>query len=244
MATVTEIASGVYRINLVIPGRPVTFSLFLIDDDVPTLIETSFGGFFDEVKDAVGKVLDPRLIRQIVVPHFEGDECGGLNKFLAIAPDAVTICSPIGSGSIRDFTGREPQVVADGEVLAIGQRKLRFLLAPYVHAWDSLLVFEETQNVLYSSDLFIQPGDDKAVTDQDLSEQMAALYRRIGLMPSMKHLHAALDKMESLNIETIACHHGSVLNGDLSPYFQILRDEDVTGFAADGVLSAPDLMRE
>jgi len=244
MATVTEIASGVYRINLVIPDRPVTYSLFLIDDDIPTLIETSFGGLFDEVKDAVARVLDPRNIRQIVVPHFEGDECGGLNKFLAIAPDAVPICSPIGSSSIRDFTGREPQVVADGEVLAIGRRNLRILLTPYVHAWDSLLVFEETQNVLYSSDLFIQPGDGKAVTDQDLSEQMADLYRRIGLLPSMRHIHAALAKMESLNIETIACHHGSVLTGDLSPYFKILRDEDVTGISEAGIHSIPNLMRE
>ena len=244
MATVTEIASGVYRINLVIPDRQVTYSLFLIDDDIPTLIETSFGGLFDEVKDAVGKVLDPRKIRQIVVPHFEGDECGGLNKFLSTAPDAVPICSPIGSGSIRDFTEREPKVVADGEVVAIGRRKLRFLLTPYVHAWDSLLVFEETQNVLYSSDLFIQPGGEKAVTDQDLSERMVEFYRRAGVMPSMKHIHAALDKMESLNIETIACHHGSVLTGDLSPYFKILRDEDVTGLADYGIHSSANLMRE
>lgn len=244
MATVTEIASGVYRINLALPDRPVTYSLFLVDDEIPTLIETSFGGVFDEVKEAVESVLDPRKIRQIVVPHFEGDECGGMNQFLSIAPDAVPVCSPIGAASIRDFTGREPKVVADGEMLAIGERNLRFLLTPYVHAWDSLLVFEETQNVLYSSDLFIQPGDRKAVTDQDLSEQMADLYRRIGVMPSMKHLHAALDKMESLHIETIACHHGSVLNGDLSPYFKILRDEDVTGISESGIHSAPNLMRE
>ena len=244
MATVTEIAQGVYRINLVIPDRPVTYSLFVIDDDEPTLIETSFGRAFQEVKEAVEKLLDPRQIRHIVVPHFEGDECGGLNKFLAIAPNAVPICSRIGSSSIRDFTEREPKVVSDGEILAIGSRKLRFVLTPYVHAWDSLLVYEETQKVLYSSDLFIQPGEGKAVTDQDLSELMVESYRGSGVMPSMKHIHSALDKLDPLDITTIACHHGSVLTGNLTPYFQALRDEDVTGLAEYGTPASPNFMRE
>ena len=50
MASITEIATGVYRINVVLPDRPVSFSLFLLDDDDPTLIETSFASVFDEVK--------------------------------------------------------------------------------------------------------------------------------------------------------------------------------------------------
>ncbi|MCI0864050.1 MAG: MBL fold metallo-hydrolase, partial [Chloroflexi bacterium] len=114
MATVTEIASGVYRINVVLPDRPVSYSLFLVDDDSPTLIETSFAAVFDEVKVAVESVVDLKKIERIVVPHFEGDECGGLNKFLAAAPNAVAICSPIGSSSVRDFTGKEPVVISDG----------------------------------------------------------------------------------------------------------------------------------
>ena len=145
MATVTEIAEDVYRINVVLPGRRVTFSLFLINDDLPTLVETSFGRVFDEVKEAVGKVLDPRELRHIIVPHFEGDECGALKKFLDIAPNAVPVCSPTGASSVGDFAEQDPQTVVDGEVLCIGSRRLRFILTPYVHLWDSLVVYEETQ---------------------------------------------------------------------------------------------------
>ncbi|MFQ6028448.1 MAG: FprA family A-type flavoprotein [Dehalococcoidia bacterium] len=244
MANIDEIAAGVYRINLVIPDRPVTFSLFLIDDDLPTLVETSFGRALEEVREAVSRVLDPEKIRHIVVPHLEGDECGGLSKFLAVAPRAVSICSPVGSSSIRDFTEREPKVVQDGETLSLGNKTLRFVLTPYVHTWDSLLVFEDTQGTLFSSDLFIQPGLGKAVTDRDLSEQMVELYRRGGLMPSMKHLHRALYKLEPLDIKTIACHHGSVLNGNLHPYFQALWDQDVTGLADSEASAYTKLMQE
>ena len=36
----------------------------------------------------------------------------------------------------------------------------------------------------------------------------------------MKHLHSALDKLDALDIKTIACHHGSVLTGQPEPLFQ------------------------
>ena len=244
MASITEIASGVYRINVVLPDRPVSFSLFLLDDDSPTLIETSFASVFDEVKIAVESVVALEKIEQIVVPHFEGDECGGLNKFLAAAPNAVAVCSPIGYSSTRAFTGKEPPVIADGQELATGLRKLRFFLTPYVHAWDSLLAVEETQGTFFSSDLFIQPGHGKALTDEDLSEQMVDLYRRIGLMPSMAHIRAALQKMKDLEIKTIACHHGSVLTGDLGPYYRAMWEQDFTGLLESGSYSRPNFMDE
>ena len=244
MASITEIGTGVYRINVVLPDRPVSFSLFLLDDDDPTLIETSFASVFDEVKLAVESVVDLNKIKHIVVPHFEGDECGGLNKFLAAAPNAIAVCSPIGSSSIRDFTGKEPLVIADGQELATGLRKLRFFLTPYVHAWDSLLAVEETDGTFFSSDLFIQPGYGKALTYEDLSEQMIDLYRRTGLMPSMAHIRAALEKMKDLEIKTIACHHGSVLSGDLEPYYRAIWEQDFTGLSESGSYNKPNFMDE
>ena len=74
MAAVDEIADNIFRINLAPPDRPVTFSMFLVRADEPTLIETSYGWFFDETREAIAKLVDPTKIRQIVVPHFEADE--------------------------------------------------------------------------------------------------------------------------------------------------------------------------
>jgi len=135
-------------------------------------------------------------------------------------------------------------VIADGQELATGLRKLRFFLTPYVHAWDSLLAVEETQGTFFSSDLFIQPGHGKALTDEDLSEQMVDLYKRIGLMPSMAHIRAALEKMKDLEIKTIACHHGSVLTGDLGPYYRAMWEQDFTGLLESGSYSRPNFMDE
>ncbi|MBI4492883.1 MAG: MBL fold metallo-hydrolase [Chloroflexi bacterium] len=233
MASVDEIAEDIFRINLAPPGRPVTFSLFAIQADEPALVETSFGRSFDEVREAVARVLDPRTIRHILVPHFEADECGAMNHFLELAPNAVVLGSPRGaSSSLADFALRPPRAVQDGELLDLGGKRLRVLLTPYVHQWDALLAYEETTGTLFSSDLFMQPGQGPASTEADLTETMVAYYRQSGIWPSMPHLHAALDQIEPLPVQCIACHHGSTIAGPVvRRYFQAIREHDVTAFA-------------
>jgi flavorubredoxin len=230
MATVNEIAADIYRINVELPGKPVTFSLFLIDDDQPTLVETSYRRVFAEVLDAVRTVLDPATIRHIVIPHFEGDECGGLNLFLEAAPHAQPVCSPIGAAtSIPDFAIREPLRVDEATVLDLGAHKLSFLITPYVHAWDSMLAYDETTRTLFSSDLFLQPGKGPALTERDTSEEMVDYTRSIGLFPSQAHLVAALDKIDLLQPGALACHHGAVKAGHIGTYLAAFRHHDVTG---------------
>jgi flavorubredoxin len=230
MASIAEIGANIYRINVEMPDKPVTFSLFLIDDDQPTLVETSYRRVFAEVLDAVRTVLDPATIRYIVIPHFEGDECGGLNLFLEAAPHAQPVCSPTGAAtSIPDFAIREPLRVDETMVLDLGAHKLSFLVTPYVHAWDSLLAYDHTTRTLFSSDLFLQPGRGPALTDRDVSEEMIDYTRSIGLFPSQAHLVAALDKIELLQPETLACHHGTVKVGHIATHLAAFRLHDVTG---------------
>ncbi|HZU06045.1 MAG TPA: FprA family A-type flavoprotein [Chloroflexota bacterium] len=230
MATVTEVATDIYRINIEVPHSPVTFSFFVIKDDQPTLVQTGFSRSFDESLAAVQRIIDPAQLRYIVVPHFEGDECGALNRFLALAPHAQPVCSPIGAiTSIGDFAIREPLVVDEPQRLDLGQHRLAFLLTPYVHQWDSLLAYEETTRTLFSSDLFIQPGVRPPLTDRDITDEMLAVYRIIGIFPSRVHLNAALDKIEALSPAVLACHHGSVVNGQIPAYIRALRENDVTG---------------
>ena len=39
MATITEIAQDIYRVNVEVPNSPVTYSFFVIKDDLPTLVD-------------------------------------------------------------------------------------------------------------------------------------------------------------------------------------------------------------
>jgi flavorubredoxin len=227
-ATVTEIAPEVFRISVYPPGAPVSFGCFLIRDEQPTMVETGLRGMYGLIHDAVRRLVDPATLRYLVIPHFEMDECGSLNQFLALAPRAEPVCSPLGAAvTLSDFSERRPRALGNGETLALGRKTLRMVLTPWVHYWDSMLVYDETDRVLFTSDLFLQPGDREPLTSEDRSAEVVEFCRLSGLLPSQRHLETALDRIEPLGVDTLACHHGSVLTGDPHRYYRALRASQV-----------------
>jgi flavorubredoxin len=99
MAEITEIVDGIYRICSLRAGQsaPVGFNQFLIDDEHPTLIHTGYHESYETVRAAVAEVLDPRRLAYVVLAHFESDECGGMDRFLADAPSSVLVASELGA---------------------------------------------------------------------------------------------------------------------------------------------------
>jgi flavorubredoxin len=226
--TVTEIAPEIFRISLYTPGYPVNFGCFLIRDDEPAMVETGLRNAFPLVHDAVRRLVQPDKLRYLIIPHFEMDECGSLNRFLAVAPKAEPVCSPVGgSVTLSDFAERPPRIVGREDKIALGRKSLSFVPTPWVHFWDSMLVYDETDKVLFTSDLFMQPGDREPYTTEDRSSEVVEFCRFSGLLPSARHLEAALNRIESLEVETLACHHGSVLKGDPHRYYRALRRDGV-----------------
>ena len=96
-----------------------------------------------------------------------------------------------------------------------------------------MVVYDETDRLLFSSDLYMQTGDREPLTEEDRSEEVLECARFFGLLPSQAHLDQLLDRIEPLAIDTLACHHGSVLQGGPSRYYKVMRDH-----AAD-VVDAP-----
>jgi flavorubredoxin len=230
MATITEIAQDIYRVNIEVSGSPVTYSFFVIKDDQPTLVETGMNRMFDESLEAVKQIIDPSKLRYVLVPHFEGDECGALNKFLEQAPHAQPVCSPVGAlTNLADFSIREPIPMVDGQILDIGQHRLECMVTPYVHTWDGMLPFDHATGTQFCSDLFIQPGPGKAITDEAEIDGMLAMYKMIGIFPSRAHLDSALDKIEAQKPKVLACHHGSVITGQIPAYMEAMRDPGIIG---------------
>ncbi|MFN2424994.1 MAG: MBL fold metallo-hydrolase, partial [Candidatus Binatia bacterium] len=85
-----EIAEGIFRINtpLDIPGDPNGFSFnqYLILDDEPLLYHTGPRRMFPLVREAVASVMPVENLRHVSFSHYEADECGSLNDWLAAAP--------------------------------------------------------------------------------------------------------------------------------------------------------------
>lgn len=79
MTHIDQIVGGIYRISTMPKDSPVGFNQFLIDDEQPALIHTGMAPMYADVCKAIGRVLDPSRLAYIILLHFEGDECGGMD---------------------------------------------------------------------------------------------------------------------------------------------------------------------
>jgi flavorubredoxin len=172
MTQVTEMVDGIYRLSTLAAGQyPIGFNQFLIDDERPALIHNGFYDSYLVVRAAVAEVLDPRRLAYVVLGHFESDECGGMDRFLAEAPNSVLVASELGAGvNLAHWNYQGPvKGVRDGDILDLGRHRLRFMETPHVHHWDSMMVLEETTQSFFPADLFIQPGHQPPIITEDLT---------------------------------------------------------------------------
>jgi len=229
-STVTEIASDIYRISTYASDFGIQFNQFLIKDDEPFLMHTGFRKMFGATREAVATVLDPTRLRWIGFSHFESDECGALNEWLAAAPRAQAVCSFVGATvSVDDFAVRPARALADNEVFQTGRHRLRFLATPHVpHCWDAGLFFEETGRTLLCSDLFFQPGDPPALDTADIvgPARNAIVGGQSGPlakdMPYTPYTDATLERLADLGPRTLATMHGASFSGDGSAALRAL----------------------
>ena len=222
MATTTEIAPDIYRISIYASWGDLQFNHFLIKDQEPVLFHTGLRGMFAEVREAVSKLIRLPDLRHISFSHFESDECGALNEWLAVAPHGDVVCSQIGAlVSVNDFIGREARALADGETFSTGKYRFRYCQTPHLpHGWDAGVLFEETQKTLLCSDLFHQTGDVEALTESDVvgrSHQAMRNYQAgilADYVPYTPLTSKNLRKLADLKPKTLAIMHGSSFTGD------------------------------
>ena len=219
---VDEIARGVYRISTLHPGFGIQFNQFLIAGDGPFLMHTGMRRMLEATRSGVARVLDPASLRWIGFSHFEPDESGALNEWLALAPRAEPVCGFVGANvMLEDYASRPARIVGDGEVLDAGSHRLRWLSTPHVpHGWDAGLWFEESERVLLCSDLFFHPGDPEPLTTDDVvGRARDAIHEGAqgplaNDMPYTPHTDATLRRLADLEPRTLAVMHGSSFTGD------------------------------
>lgn len=220
-AAIDQIIGGIYRISVWSPEAGLTFNQFLIDDEAPSLVHTGRYDDYDAVVEAIGEVLDPTRLANIVLLHWEGDENGGMDRFMAQAPNSQLVGSALSialnaSGfGLHDRT----QGFRDGETLDLGNHKLRFLETPHVHHWDSMMVVEERTNSVFPSDLYLQPGEQPAVSSDNMAAEMLKAYRMYGIFAHEDPVRAVVHRIEELQPAWINAMHGATITGDALPYY-------------------------
>jgi flavorubredoxin len=154
---VHEIAEHIYRINtpVALPGNtPFSFNQYLVVDDEPLLFHTGLRGLFPMVSEAVASVMPLERLRHVAFSHVEADECGSMNQWLAVAPQAAPLCGTIAAMvSMNDLADRPPRALADGEVVSLGRHRVRWFDAAHLpHGWECGYLMEEHTSTLFCVD--------------------------------------------------------------------------------------------
>lgn len=217
---IEEIAAGVYRINTpvaIATGAEFSFNQYLVVDDEPLLFHTGQRGLFPFVSEAIRQVIPVEKVRHIGFSHFEADECGALNLFLAAAPHATPFCSEVAAlTSANDFADRAPRALRDGEEFGTGTRIFRWYDTPHVpHAWECGLLMEITRQTFFCGDLFTQGGKgDRALTTDDILAPSEAFRGPMDYYTHAPQTAATLARLAQAKPTTLACMHGSAWQGN------------------------------
>jgi flavorubredoxin len=217
---IDEIADGIFRISTPVSsvvGGGITYNQYLIVDDEPLLFHTGKRRMFPQVQAALARVMPLKRLRWISFSHFEADECGALNDFLAAAPNAMPLCGQLlAMLSVNDTADREARTLGDDEALQIGKKRVQWLDTPHLpHAWESGLIMEHTTGTLLCSDLFTDGGTDHPpLFEGDILGPSDAFRRKLDFYNHTRDTRAMLTRLAYLKPATLARMHGSAWHGD------------------------------
>lgn len=217
--TVHEVAEDVFRISTWVSDITpdgFSFNQYLVRADEPLLFHTGHRSMFGAVSEAVDSIVGLDALRWISFGHFESDECGAMNDLLAAAPRAQVVNGELAClVSINEAADRPPRAVADGEVIDLGGRRVRYLATPHVpHCWDAGLLFEETTATLFCGDLFTHAGRASTGHATDIlgpAIAAEAMFQATALTPTTGQ---TIRRLADLDATTLATMHGSTYAGD------------------------------
>jgi flavorubredoxin len=226
---IDEVEDRIYRISTPLPQVPGGFSFnqYLIDDDAPLLFHTGPRKLFPLVRQAIAQVMPVERLRYISFSHFEADECGSLNEFLAAAPAAVPLCGKIAAlVSIDDVADRPACALADGDVVSLGRRQVQWLDTPHMpHAWECGMLFERTTRTLLCSDLFTEGGTQHPpVTEDDILESSERFRAPMDYYSHTRDGRQILARLAETRPALLARMHGSAWRGDGAAMLMALAD--------------------
>jgi flavorubredoxin len=231
--TIHEIEDGIYRISVPVPEADFSFNQFLVVDDEPLLFHTGLRAHFPLVSEAIRSVMPLERLRYVAFSHFESDECGALNLFLAAAPEAVPVASRVAvMTSLTDFAERPPRALADHEQLTLGKRTVEWLDTPHLpHGWETGYLFESSTRTLFCGDLFTHGGAKaQPLIDSDLlipAEEFRVGFSTVTGLPDAygftRDTHTHIEKLAATNPRTLAVMHGSSWRGREGEGAQLLR---------------------
>ncbi len=195
----------------------VSYNSYLIADEKIALVDTVEVDFFERYLDKIKQVIVDRPIDYLIINHMEPDHSGSINLIRKYYPEITLVGNKRTFDMVAGFYGETGNflTIDEGDSLSLGCHLLRFYMIPMVHWPETMISFDETENVLFSGDAFgcfgaLNGGvlDISMDTEWYWSEMERYYSNIVGKYGSP--VQKALQKLQGLDIKVIASTHGPV----------------------------------
>ena len=204
----------------------VSYNSYMILDGKTALMDTVDAAVADVFFENVADVLNGRPLNYVIIQHMEPDHSATLADLIHKYPDVTVVCNAKTEVMIRQFFREDlvfaTQIVKEGDTLSLGQHTLQFMMAPMVHWPEVMMTYEHKHKILFSADAFGSFGalDGAMFSDEvDFKGDYLAESRRYYANIVGKYglpVQSVLQKVSTLEVQTICPLHGLVWRRDLS----------------------------
>ncbi len=208
-----------------------TYNSYFIDTEKKTVIDTVKEKFWTTYIDKINRLTNPSEIEYIVCNHTEPDHSGNVKNLLSLSPNATVVGSGQAINYLQEIIGIpfKSLKVKDGDIIDLGNKKLRIIGAPNLHWPDTIYSYLEEDNLLFTCDSFGSHFCHEEIFDDKVGnfDEAFKYYFDIILKPFSKFMLKAIEKIRPLKIDAICTGHGPVLRSDWKRYVDISREFSV-----------------
>ena len=230
MKDIIEIKPGVHWIGVNDPElrtfddlfpteHGTTYNSYLIKGkDKVAIIDTVKGERAEEYLAKIRQLVDPAEIDYFVINHTEPDHSGSLAFMLQHCPKATVVSTQAAHTFLGNLIHSQfpAHIVKDGEVLDLGGKHLRFIIAPFLHWPDTMFALLEEDGAIFTCDAFGSHYCGDSIFNDELPDFSADMefYFDCIMRPFKDRALAAISKIRSERIEVVCPSHGPVLRSE------------------------------
>lgn len=204
----------------------VSYNSYVIMDEKTALMDTTDPSITSLFLANVAHTLNGRKLDYLIINHMEPDHCSNIEEIMHRYPETTLVCNAktlqmIGQFYDLDLTGRT-MIIKEGDTLSLGSHTLHFVAAPMVHWPEVMMVYEDSEKILFSADGFGSFGalngnlfNDEINFDRDWLDDARRYYTNI-VGKYGAQVQAVLKKASGLDIQMICPLHGPIWRNNLA----------------------------
>jgi flavorubredoxin len=192
-----------------------TYNSYLIKGKEKTaLIDTVNPGFENELHSRINQIINVEDIDYFIMNHAEPDHAGAIPYMMKKNNKAKLVATKQGAQAAKTYFKVQDDritVVSDGDEIRLGEKTLRFIVAPMLHWPETMFTYLVEDRILFPCD-FLGLHTAYGFYDDQVPELIPYAQRYFGeiMMPYRSLGLRGLDKIRDLDIKLIAPSHGPI----------------------------------